>query len=159
MNKLSRAQLNLVTQHIRQAKLHPALQAELVDHMATLIERQMDQGRDFSTAFNQLLQQTNAPVLNGLKQRYNQEFAGHRFTATQLNRRAKRRLATKPFYYIFLSSGLTLLLLMGGLLFLVCHPLVLPIRVFHSTWAISLIGFGSVGVARWWLTRRSAISR
>lgn len=155
MNKLSRAQLDLVAQHIRQAGSHSALQAELVDHMAALIERQMNQGKDFPTAFEQLIQQTSPQAMHQLRQRYDQEFTGHRATAIPLNRRAKRRPMTKPFYYMFLSSGLTLLMLMGGFLFVVCRPLGLPIGVFHTTWVMGLVGFGSVGVARWWLTSRS----
>lgn len=155
MNRLSRAQLDLVAQHIRQAKPHPALQAELVDHMAVLIEQQMDQGQAFPAAFEQLVQQTNPQAMHQLKQRYDQAFTGLRPTATQLLRRAKRRPATKPFHYMFLSSGLTLLILMGGFLFVVCRPLALPIGVFHTTWSIGLVGVGGVGVVRWWLKSRS----
>lgn len=154
MNKLSRAQLDLIVRHIRQARSHPALQAELVDHMAALIEQQMDQGRDFPAVFEQLVQHTNSQVLNQLKQHYNREFMDYRPTATQLNRRAKRRPATKPFYYIFLSSGLTLLILMVGFLIVLGHPLSVPIGVFQVAWAIGLAGLGGVGVVRWWLTSR-----
>ena len=154
MTKLSRAQLNLIAQHIRQARTHPALQAELVDHMATLIEQRMDQGQAFPAAFEQLVQQTNPQAMHQLKQRYSREFMGYGPTPAQLNRRAKRRPATKPFYYMFLSSGLTLLILMGGFLIVVGHPLSVPIGVFQAAWAIGLVGLGGVLVVRRWLTSR-----
>lgn len=151
MHTLSRDQLQRVIQHIRQARPHPALEAELVDHMATLIERQMIQGQDFAAAFEQLAGQASAQILQGLSQRYDQTFMP---PVSRFNRRLKRRPATKPFHYMFLSSGLTLLLLMGGFLVVTTRPLALSSGVFHPTWAIGLAALGAVGLAWWRLKGR-----
>ena len=152
MTKLSSNQLVQVTQYIRQAKPHPALQAELVDHMATLLEREISRGHDFAAAFAQLTGRASPQVILDLSDRYQQTFSP---PVRRLNRRERRRPATKPFYYIFLSSGLTLLLLMGGFLVVITRPLALPSGVFHPTWAIGLAALGAVGLARWWLKGRS----
>ena len=151
MPTLSRDQLHVVIQHIRRAKPHPALEAELVDHMAVLIERQMSQGQDFAAAFDKLAGQTSSQALHGLSQCYDRTFMP---PVSRFNRRLKRRPATRPFHYMFLSSGLTLLLLMGGFLVVITRPLALPSGVFHPTWAIGLAALGAVGLARWWLKGR-----
>lgn len=158
MNKLSRAQLGLVVQHIRQVRPHQDLQAELVDHMATLIERQMDEGKDFPAAFKQLTQQTNLQIMNQLNHHYRREFTDNRATAARLSVRSKRRPATRPFQYMFLSSGLTFLILMGFLL-VISRPLAMPIGVFQTAWAVGLAGLGGVLVVRWWLKRRASKSK
>lgn len=154
MSKLSRAQLNLVAQHIQQAKPHHALQAELVDHVASLIEQRIDQGQDFTAAFDQVVQQANPQVLDQLKQLYIREFSGPPATATQLKVRSKRRPATKPFQYMLLSSVLTFLILMGFLI-VVSRPLAIPIGVFQTAWGIALAGILGVFMVRWWLKSRS----
>lgn len=155
MHTLSHDQLNQVKQHIRQTKPHPALQVELVDHMAALIERQINQGQDFQTAFQWLVQQTSPQVMQGLNQQYDQTFRAQRSPGTQVNRRVKQRLATKPFYYMFLSCGLTLMLLMGSFMLLIGRPLALSNGVFHPTWIVGLAAVGAVGLVRLWLTSRS----
>lgn len=151
MTKLSSNQLHRVIQHIRQARPHPALEPELVDHMATLIERQMSQGQDFATAFDKLAGQTSSQALHGLNQQYDRTFMS---PVSRFNRRQIRRPTTKPFYYMFLSSGLTLLLLMGGFWVVITRPLALSSGVFHPTWTIGLAALGAVGLARWWLKGR-----
>lgn len=151
MTKLSSHQLVQVSQYIRQTKPHPALLAELVDHLATLLERQMSQGHDFAAAFEQLTGRASPQVILDLSYRYQQTFSP---PVRRLNYRERRRPATKPFYYIFLSSGLTLLLLMGGFLILTTRPLALSSGVFHSTWVTGLAALGAVGLALWWLKGR-----
>ena len=155
MTKLSSNQLVQVTQYIRQTKPHPALQAELVDHMATLLEREISQGHDFAAAFEQLTGRASPQVILDLSDRYQQTFSP---PVRRLNRRERRRPATKPFYYIFLSSGLTLLLLMGGFLVVMTRPLALSSGVFWPTWAIGLAALCAVVGARWWLKRPSPSS-
>ncbi|UHG94739.1 hypothetical protein [Spirosoma oryzicola] len=155
MTKLSANQLEQVTQYIRQTKPHPALQAELVDHIATLLERQLSQGHDFAVAFEQLTGRASPQIIQGLSHQYQQTFSP---PVSRLNRRLKRRPATKPFYYIFLSSGLTLLLLMGGFLLIMTPPLALSGGVFGPTWAIGLAALCAVVGARWWLKRPSPSS-
>ncbi len=150
MHTLSRDQLHRVIQHIRQARPHPALEPELVDHMATLIERQMSQGQDFAAAFDKLAGQTSPQALRVLSQHYDRTFMP---PVSRFNRRLKRRPATKPFYYMFFSSGLTLLL-MGGFLVVITRPLALSSGVFHPTWAIALAALGAVGLTQWWLLKR-----
>ena len=130
MTKLSSNQLVQVTQYIRQTRSHPALQAELVDHMATLLERQMNQGHDFAAAFEQLIGRASPQVILDLSYRYQQTFTP---PVSRFNRRQIRRPTTKPFYYMFLSSGLTLLLLMGGFLVVITRPLALSSGVFRPT--------------------------
>ncbi|UHG94016.1 hypothetical protein [Spirosoma oryzicola] len=158
MNKLTRAQLDLVVQHIQQAKPHHALQAELIDHMASLIEQRMDQGEDFSAAYNQLTQQATVQAMNQLRQVYSREFGGSTARTTRLKIRQKRRPATKPFQYMLLSSVLTFLVLMGFLI-VVSRPLSIPIGVFQTAWGMGLTSLTGVLIIRWWLTRRSSKSK
>ncbi|GAB3884606.1 SoxR reducing system RseC family protein [Spirosoma agri] len=157
MNKLSRAQLDRLTQHIQQTKPHEALQAELVDHIASQIEQRMDQGYDFSTAFEQVMQQANPQALDQLKQVYLQEFGirHSQLTSTPLRVgiRSKRRPDTKPFRYMLLSSVLTFLILMVFLI-VVSRPLSIPIDAFQTAWKAGLAGLVGVFIVRWWLARR-----
>lgn len=155
MTKLSSNQLVQVRHYVWQTKSHPALQAELVDHMATLLERQLSQGHDFAAAFEQLTGRASPQVILGLSQQYQQTFSP---PVSQINRRLKRRPATKPFHYIFLSSGLTLLLMMGGFLLVMTRPLALSSGIFGPTWAIGLVALCAVVGARWWLKRPSPSS-
>lgn len=154
MQSLSPGQLKEITQYIRQTRPHPALQAELIDHLASLIERRMHQGEEFRTAFQELVPQASLPVMQQLNQQYNRTFNGLRPTVHPYNRRVKHRLATKPFYYMYLSSGLTLLLLIVGFLLLIGRPLSLSDGVFQPTWGIAMAAVGAVGLVRWWLKKR-----
>ncbi|GAB3696742.1 hypothetical protein GCM10027592_20240 [Spirosoma flavus] len=154
MNKLSRAQLDLVAQHIQQAQPHQALQAELIDHLASQIEQRMDQGQAFLTAFEQATQQANVQALVQLKQLYIREFTGQPASATQRKLQSKRRPATKPFQYMLLSSGLTFLILMVFFIVII-WPLAIPINVFQTAWGIGLAGLLGILMVRWWLARRS----
>ncbi|WP_332368023.1 hypothetical protein [Spirosoma telluris] len=137
MNKLSPAQLNRLAQQIQQNRPHQALHAELVDHIASLIEQRMDQGQDFPIAFDQVMQQANPQALDQLKQLYHREFTSQPSPATPTNLRNrlryKRRPETKPFQYMLLSSVLTFLLLMGFLV-VVSRPLAVPINAFKTAW-------------------------
>lgn len=151
MKKLAPNQLDQVRQYVRQTSPHPALAAELVDHLASLLERQLNQGYDFTTAFAQLTGQVSPQIMLDLNHQFKQTFTP---PVSRLNRHPKRRPATRPFHYMFLSCALTFLLLMGGFL-LIAHPMALSSGVFYPVWAIGLVGVGAVGLARWWLKRRS----
>ncbi|QDK82078.1 hypothetical protein EXU85_27110 [Spirosoma sp. KCTC 42546] len=155
MNKLSPTQLNRLEQQIQKNKPHQALHAELVDHIASLIEQRMDQGQAFSDAFDQVLQQANPQALDQLKQLYLQEFSSRPSPAlpraSQTKRRYKRRPETKPFQYMLLSSVLTFLILMGFLV-VVSRPLAVPIDAFQTAWGAA--GLMGILVVQWWLVRR-----
>lgn len=155
MNKLSRAQLNRLEQQIQQNKPHQALHTELIDHIASLIEQQMDQGQDFPGAFDRVMQQANPQVLDQLKQHYLREFDSPSppitLAASRAKIRAKRRPETKPFQYMLLSSVLTFLLLMGFLI-VVSRPLAVPIDAFKTAWGAA--GLMGILVVQWWLVRR-----
>ncbi|MFD2573031.1 hypothetical protein ACFSUS_20485 [Spirosoma soli] len=153
MNKLSPAQLNRLVQEIQHCKPHQALHAELLDHIASLIEQRMDQGQDFPTAFEQVMQQANPLALHQLKQLYIREFSGPFATAARFRVRPKRRPATKPFQYMFLSNGLTFLILMGFLI-VVSRPLAIPIVIFQTAWVFALAALLGIGMVRWWLKGR-----
>ncbi|GAB4032097.1 hypothetical protein [Spirosoma gilvum] len=157
MNKLSRDQLLWLEQQLQQTRPHQALQAELLDHMASLIEQRMDQGQPFSDAFEQVTQQANPQALGQLKQRYLQEFPARPATIplmpTRIGLRQKRRPATKPFQYMLLSSVLTFLILMGFLV-VVSRPLAVPMSAFKT--ALGALGLTGILIARWWLSRRGA---
>ncbi|GAB4029968.1 hypothetical protein [Spirosoma jeollabukense] len=154
MNKLSRDQLDHLAQQIQQTRPHQALQAELLDHIASLIEQRLDQGQEFSVAFDQVMQQANPHALAQLKQLYLREFTSRSSQAMAValrgRSRAQRRPATRPFQYMLLSSVLTFLLLMGFLI-LVSRPLAVPIGAFQTAWGAGLAGLVSVVVVRWWL--------
>lgn len=156
MNKLSPDQLRHLAQQIQQTRPHQALQAELLDHLASLIEQRMDQGQEFSVAFDQVMQLANPHALAQLKQLYLQEFSSRSSpgmpVAPRVRLRAQRRPATRPFQYMLFSSVLTFLLLMGFLI-LVSRPLAVPIGAFQTAWGAGLAGLMSVFVVRWWLAR------
>ena len=143
MNKLSRAQLDQITQQFQQTNPHQALEAELIDHIASLIEHRMDQGQTFPAASEQVMQQATAQVMAQLKQLYFREFSAQSQavmpTISRNRVRMKRRPATKPFLYMQLSSMLTFLLLMGFLM-VVTRPLTIPMNAFRTAW-------GAVGLA------------
>jgi hypothetical protein len=155
MNKLSRTQLNLITQQFRQTNPHQALEAELLDHIASLIEQRMEQGQTFPVASEQVMQQANAQVMAQLKQVYCQEFSARlqpgmpAFSTARV--RIKRRPATKPFQYMQLSSILTFLLLIGFLL-VVSQPLAIPLDAFRTAWGA--VGLAGILLLRWWLANR-----
>ncbi|WP_080057634.1 hypothetical protein [Spirosoma aerolatum] len=157
MNRLSRDQLTHLEQQLQQTSPHQALQAELLDHMASLIEQRMDQGQIFTDAFDQVIQQANPQALNQLKQLYLQEFPSPLSTVsmkpTRIGLRHQRRPATKPFQYMLLSSVLTFLILVGFLV-VVSRPLAIPMRAFQTAWgALGLMG---IVIVRWWLSRKGA---
>ncbi|MBD2754338.1 hypothetical protein [Spirosoma validum] len=156
MNKLSRDQLNHLEQHIQKTNPHQALQAELLDHIASLIEQRMDQGHPFPVAFDQVMQRANPQVLAQLKELYLREFSvrfsSATLTVSRVRLRSKRRPATRPFQYMLLSSILTFLLLMGFLI-IVSRPLAVPIGAFQTAWGAGLAGLMSVFFVRWWLSR------
>jgi hypothetical protein len=155
MNKLSRDQLNQVSYHIQQANPHQALQAELVDHLATQIEQRMDQGLDFQTAFEQVRQQASPQALSQLKQLYTREFMPQ-FSVPATGRagvKSRHRLAARPLRYMLLSSVVTLLLLMGVLIW-ISRPLAIPLGAFQPVWGAALMGLSGVVLVRWWLARR-----
>lgn len=156
MNKLSPEQLLRLQQQLQQTRPHQALQAELLDHMASLIEQHMDQGQPFSSAFDQVSQQANPQALDQLKHLYLQEFPTQPSTipmrATRIGLRHQRRPATKPFQYMLLSSVLTFLILMGFLV-VVSRPLAIPIDAFRTAWGA--LGLTGILIVRWWLSRKN----
>lgn len=158
MNKLSRDQLKHVEQQLQKSNPHQALQAELLDHIASLTEQRMDQGQPFLDAFDQIMQQASPQALAQLKQLYLREFSIRALPASQtalrVKLRLKRRPTTKPFQYMFLSTVLTFLILMGFLL-VVSRPMAIPIGAFHTAWGAGLAACMSVLVVRWWLARKS----
>ncbi|GAB3957089.1 hypothetical protein GCM10028805_48840 [Spirosoma harenae] len=160
MTKLSRTQLDLIADQIQQTNPHQALQAELIDHVASLIEQRMDTGQTFSDATEQVMQQANTQVMAQLKQLYFREFTNQPslMAATTLRTRIrqKRRPATKPFQYMFLSSVLTFFILMGFLI-VVSRPLAVPMDAFRTAWG----GVGLTGllILRWWLSNKSRKSK
>lgn len=155
MNRLSRDQLTRLEQQLQQTRPHQALQAELLDHMASLIEQRMDQGQPFSDAFDQVTQQATPQVLDQLKHLYLQEFPAQPSTIplrpTRIGLRHQRRPATKPFQYMLLSSVLTFLILMGFLV-VVSRPLAIPIDAFRTGWGA--LGLTGILFVRWWLSRK-----
>ncbi|QKZ15463.1 hypothetical protein [Spirosoma sp. KUDC1026] len=155
MEKLSRDQLNQVSHHIQQTNPHQALQTELIDHLATIIEQRMDQGSDFQTAFDQAKQQASPQALSHLEQLYAREFMS-RFLVPATGRagvKSRHRLAAKPLRNMLLSSVITLLLLMGVLVG-ISRPLAIPLGAFQPVWGAALLGLSGVTLFRWWLTRR-----
>lgn len=162
MNKLSPDQLSHLAQQIQQTRPHQALQAELLDHLASLIEQRMDQGQEFSIAFDQAMQLANPHALVQLKQLYLQEFTSKSSqampVALRVRLRAQRRRATRPFQYMLLSSVLTFLLLMGFLI-LVSRPLAVPLGAFQTAWGAGLAGLMSVVIVRWWLAHNRLKTR
>jgi|GEM_PF-5501328 len=155
MNKLSHEQLLRLEQQLQQTSPHQALQAELLDHLASLIEQRMDQGQPFSDAFDQVIQQANPQALDQLKHLYLQEFPVRPSTIplrpTRIGLRHQRRPATKPFQYMLLSSVLTFLILMGFLV-VVSRPLAIPIDAFRTAWGA--LGLTGILFVRWWLSRK-----
>lgn len=153
MNKLSRTQLDLIARQFRQTNPHQALEAELLDHVASLIEQRMDQGQTFPAASEQVMQQVTSQVMAQLKQLYYQEFSApfqpERPTMARAGIRMKRRPVTKPFQYMQLSSILTFLLLIGFLL-VVSRPLAIPMDAFRTAWGAG--GLAGLLLFRWWLT-------
>lgn len=160
MNKLSRAQLDQIIQQFQQTNPHQALEAELLDHIASLIEHQMDQGQTFPVAFEQVMQQANAQVMAKLKQLYLGEFNNPLQsvmpTIPRVSIRMKRRPATRPFQYMQLSSILTFLLLIGFLI-VVSRPLAIPMNAFRTAWGA--VGLAGLLLLRWWLTNKHRKSK
>lgn len=155
MNKLSRTQLDQLAQQFQETSPHQALEVELLDHIASLIEQRMDQGQTFSAASEQVMQQANPQVMAQLKQLYLREFSTQTSSGLPLTSRArvrmKRRPTTQPFQYMLLSSVLTFLLLMG-FLGVVSRPLAIPIDAFRTAWFA--VGLAAIVILRWWLTNR-----
>lgn len=155
MNKLSRTQLDQITQQFQQTNPHQALEAELLDHIASLIEHRMDQGQTFPAASEQVMQQATSQVMAQLKQLYFREFSTQLQpvmpTISRARIRMKRRPATKPFQYMQLSSILTFLLLIGFLI-VVSRPLAIPMDAFRTAWGA--VGLAGILILRWWLTNR-----
>lgn len=157
MNKLSRAQLDAVTYHILQTKPHQALQAELVDHIASLIEQRIKQGQAFPEAFEQVMQQANPQALGKLRQLYLQEFtvapSAASLMVSRSRLRSQRRTSPQSFQYMLLSSVLTFLVLMLFIA-LVSRPFAVPVGTFQMVFVVGLAGVMGVFMARWWTTRR-----
>ncbi|GAB4043820.1 hypothetical protein [Spirosoma litoris] len=155
MNKLSRAQLDQIAQQFQQTNPHQALEAELLDHIASLIEHQMDRGQTFPTASEQVMQQANSQSMAQLKQLYVREFSTQLQsvmpTMSKARIRMKRRPATRPFQFMQLSSILTFLLLIGFLL-VVSRPLAIPMDAFRTAWGAA--GLAGILLLRWWLTTK-----
>lgn len=155
MNKLSRAQLDQIAQEFQQTNPHQALEAELLDHIASLIEHQMDQGQPFMVASEQVMQQANSQSMAQLKQLYFREFNNPLQsvipTMSRARIRMKRRPATRPFQFMQLSSILTFLLLIGFLL-VVSRPLAIPMDAFQTAWGAA--GLAGILLLRWWLTNK-----
>lgn len=154
MNKLSRAQLDYVALQLQQTKPHQALQAELLDHIASLIEQRMNQGQTFAVAFDQVMQQANPQALDYLKQLYFRELL-FRATpaASRVGLRSKRRSAAKPLQYVLLASLFAFLMVMGCLI-LVSLSLDVPMSAFQTVWGVSITGLAGVFLVRWWLARQ-----
>ncbi|MEZ0612235.1 hypothetical protein ACAW74_27240 [Fibrella sp. WM1] len=137
MNKLSRAQLDQLSWQLRQTNPHQALEPELLDHLASLIEHQMNQGQPFAIAAQQVIRQASPQVMAELTQRYVEEVFPGQFpmvsAALKARGRLKRRPTTKPFRYMLLSNLLTFVLLMGFLI-VVSRPLAIPLSAFRISW-------------------------
>ncbi|MGF7216534.1 small-conductance mechanosensitive channel [Spirosoma lacussanchae] len=155
MNKLSRTQLDQITQQLQRTGPHLALEAELLDHIASLIEQRMDQGQTFTVASEQVMQQANSQVIAQLKQVYHQELGPkHSLGMPKTSRarfRMKRRPTTRPFQFMQLSSILTFLLLIGFLL-VVSRPLAIPMAAFRTAWGAA--GLAGILLLGGWLTNK-----
>ncbi|MBD2703482.1 hypothetical protein IC229_22750 [Spirosoma sp. BT702] len=157
MTKLSRAQLDTVAHQIQQNEPVQALQAELVDHIASMIEQKMEQGLIFPDAFNLIMKQANPQALDQLKQLYSREFMANpssaTLTASRMRLRSQRRTSPQPFQYMLLPSGLVMLILMV-FFGLVSRPFSVPIGTFQVVSVVGVAGLMAVIAVRWWTTRR-----
>lgn len=160
MHKLSRTQLDQITQQFRQTDPHQALADELLDHIASLIEHRMDEGQTFPAASAAVMQSINPETMAQLKALYLGERTTQATTSLPIlmsaTLRPKRRPATKPFHYILLSSLLTFLLLIGFLV-VVSRPLAIPMAAFRTAWGA--LGLAGILVLRWWQTSQHRRSK
>ncbi|CCG98395.1 hypothetical protein FAES_0383 [Fibrella aestuarina BUZ 2] len=166
MNKLSRTQLAQLARQLRQTNPHQALEPELLDHLASLIEHEMDRGQPFDVAAQQVIQQASPQAMVELTQHYIQEVSAWRSPAVsaalKARGRLKRRPATKPFRYMLISNVFTFVLLMGFLI-VVSRPLAVPLSAFRLVWgtgallAILFLWWWSTGKVR--TTKRSLTTR
>lgn len=74
MKRLTASQLAELKQALGRRGPHQALQAELLDHLATEIETLVNDGQTYETALQQVMQEANPQALAHLKQTYQQSF-------------------------------------------------------------------------------------
>lgn len=155
MNQLSDTQLDRITHYIKQTSVQPALQAELVDHVASLIEKRMEQGQDFSVAFEQVVQQANPQALARLKELYVQETMGRSsLTMSVMARRrvrSKRRSLLQPIQYSIYVSAFACIVIMG-ILILISRSMSMSLAHSQLTWIMGGVGLTGVLIARWLLS-------
>lgn len=155
MNQLSDTQLDRITHYIQQTSVQPVLQAELVDHVVSLVEKRMEQGLEFSVAFEQVMQQANPQALARLKELYVQETMGRSsLTMSVMARRrirAKRRSLSQPIQYSIYGSVFAFVVLMG-LLILISRSMSMSLAHSQLAWIIGGVGLIGVLVARWLLS-------
>lgn len=155
MNKLSDTQLARITYYIQQTSILPELQAELVDHVASLVEKRMEQGLDFSVAFEQVMQQANPQALVRLKELYIQETVVRSLSTTSVAARrrvrAKRRSLSQPIQYSMYGSVFAFIVLMG-LLILISRSMSMSLAHSQLAWIMSGVGLTGVLLARWLLS-------
>lgn len=141
MTKLTRPQLIQLEQALRRSGPHQALQAELIDHLASEVEHLIDGGQSFEVALQQAMQEANPEAVAQLKQTYQQVL--NRVPLPALlprlsgGQRGKRRSVAKPFQQWLQGSVVAFLTLMICLTW-VSQLFALPLKVFGEIWLLGL---------------------
>lgn len=142
MKQLTRPQLIQLEQALRRNGPHQALQAELVDHLASEIEHLIDGGQAFEAALQQVMQEASPQAVAELKQTY-QQMLNHVPQPTllprlSLGRRGKRRSVAEPFQQWLQGSVVAFITLMVCLTW-VSQLFALPLDAFGGVWLLGLV--------------------
>ena len=142
MKKLTASQLVRLKQKVRRTRPHRALQPELIDHLATEIEKLMEAGQDYEIALQLVMQQANPRAVAQLRDTYRQSIGYHSVSGKSISLSArhyrKRQHVAAQFPAWLRGSVVTFLTLMICLMW-VSQLFAVPLAVFKVVWAVGLI--------------------